>query len=61
MVQSSPYPETGIRQVDSLSILLILGGRYYFDRSALEFSLTEDPNTAGAPDFTLNVAYAWKY
>jgi hypothetical protein len=61
MVQSSPYPETGIRQVDWPGILLIVGGRYVFDRSAMEFSLTEDPNTSGAPDFTLNVTYAWNY
>jgi hypothetical protein len=61
MVQQSPYPETGIREVDWPGILLMIGGRYVFERSALEFSLTEDPNTAGAPDFTLNVGYAWNY
>jgi hypothetical protein len=61
MVQSSSYPNTGIRKVDWPGILLIIGGRYAFDRSTMEFSLTEDPNTANAADFTLNVAYAWNY
>jgi len=53
---SSPYPITGIRQVDSPGILLVFGGRYAFGASSLEFSLTEDPSTAGAPDFIMNVS-----
>jgi hypothetical protein len=55
MVASSPYPDTGIREVDWPGVLLVFGGRYSFGSSGLEFSLTEDPDTAGAPDFILNV------
>jgi hypothetical protein len=55
VVASSPYPDTGIRQVDWPGVLLVFGGRYSFGSSSLEFSLTEDPDTAGAPDFILNV------
>jgi len=57
----SPYPETGIRQVDWPGVLFVVGGRYSFERSGLEFSLTEDPDTAGAPDFIVNVAYTMKF
>lgn len=57
MVQTSPFPETGISQIDTPGILLVLGGRYYFSSSSLELSLTEDPNTSGAPDFILNLTY----
>lgn len=55
LVATSPYPDTGIRQVDWPGVLLVVGGRYSFGSSSLEFSLTEDPDTAGAPDFILNV------
>lgn len=54
MVQTSPYPHTGISQIDNTGMLLVLGGRYYADSGSLELSLTEDPNTSGAPDFILN-------
>ncbi len=55
LAASSPYPNTGIRQVDWPGTLLTLGGRYSYGAGSLEFSLTEDPNTAGAPDFIVNV------
>jgi hypothetical protein len=61
VVASSPLPETGIRQLDWPGILLTFGGRYSFDRSSIEFSLTEDPNTAGAPDFIANVGWTMKF
>jgi hypothetical protein len=57
IVASSPYPETGIRQVDWPGVLLTFGGRYAFRSGSLEFSLTEDPDTAGAPDFILNLSF----
>jgi hypothetical protein len=57
MVQTSPYPHTGISQIDTTGMLLVLGGRYYADAGSYEFSLTEDPNTSGAPDFILNFTY----
>jgi hypothetical protein len=61
MMQSSPYPETGISQIDRTGMLLVLGGRYYAGAGSLEFSLSEDPNTSGAPDFALNVTYKYGF
>ena len=61
VVSGSPYPTTGIRQVDWPGILLTFGGRYSFSSSSFEFSLTEDPDTAGAPDFIMNVSYMMSF
>jgi len=55
-VQGSPFPKTGIGSVDRIAVLFSLGGRYNSGKNSLEFSLTEDPNTAGAADFTLNLS-----
>ncbi len=57
MVQTSPYPSTGISKIDNTGMILVLGGRYYANSGSYEFSLTEDPNTTGAPDFILNLSY----
>jgi hypothetical protein len=59
-LQSSPFPETGIREIDDTAVLISLGGRYSAGSGNFELSLTEDPNTAGAPDFTLNMTYTRK-
>jgi hypothetical protein len=56
VVQTSPYPHTGIYQIDDTGMILALGGRYYADSGSYELSLTEDPNTTGAPDFILNLS-----
>ncbi|HET6514598.1 MAG TPA: DUF3187 family protein [Thermodesulfovibrionales bacterium] len=56
-VQGSPFPHTTIPQIDRTAVLLTFGGRYHSGRDNFEFSLTEDPNTAGAPDFTLSFSY----
>lgn len=61
LFQSSPYPKTGIGNIDRISALLSFGGRYSCGRNSLEFSLTEDPNTAGAPDVTFNLSYKRKF
>ena len=61
VVATSPYPDTGIRQVDWPGVLLTFGGRYSFDPGSLEFSLTEDPDTAGAPDFTMSIAFRYRF
>lgn len=61
VVAGSPYPTTGIREIDWPGILLTFGGRYSFSSSSLEFSLTEDPDTAGAPDFIANVTYMMSF
>lgn len=56
--QGSPYPETDIRAIDATAALLTLGGRYKtLNRGSFEFNFTEDPNTAGAPDFTVGLVY----
>jgi hypothetical protein len=41
--------------------LLSFGGRYVSGKNSLEFSLTEDPNTAGAPDVTFNLTYRKRF
>jgi hypothetical protein len=56
-IQGSPFPETDIAAVDKTAVLLSLGGRYHSGNSSFELSLTEDPNTSGAPDFTLNFTF----
>jgi len=56
-IQGSPFPETDIASVDRTAVLLSLGGRYHSGNSRFELSLTEDPNTSGAPDFTLNFTF----
>jgi hypothetical protein len=56
-VQGSPLPKIDISSVDRLAVLLSLGGRYSSGNNNFEFSLTEDPNTSGAPDFTLNFSF----
>jgi hypothetical protein len=60
-VQSSPFPQTGISSIDRPAVLLTFGGRYYAGSNSFELSLTEDPNTAGAPDFTLNFSFRRKF
>jgi hypothetical protein len=59
--QTSPFPETGIGAVDRISALLSFGGRYVSGKDGLEFSVTEDPNTAGAPDVTFNLTYRKRF
>jgi len=52
-LQGSPWPTTGISEVDGSSMLLTLGGRYLWGRNSLEVAFTEDINKSGAPDFTM--------
>lgn len=59
-IQGSPYPTTEISAVDRTAVLLSLGGRYIFGKNSFELSFTEDPNTAGAPDFTFNFSFKRK-
>ncbi len=56
-VQTSPFPATGIDSIDNPGLLLSFGGRYYRDRNHFDFSLTEDLNTTGAPDFIINFSF----
>ncbi len=55
--QTSPFPETGFDFIDNPALVMTLGGRYYLDRNHFELSLTEDLNTSGAPDFTVNFSF----
>ena len=55
--QNSPFPETGISSIDRISALLSIGGRYTSGKNSFELSLTEDPNTAGAPDFSITIGF----
>lgn len=59
--QTSPYPSTKIAPVDRNAVLLSFGGRYVSGYNSLEVSLTEDPSTSGAPDFTLGLSIKIKF
>ncbi len=55
--QSAIYPQTDLLAVDRDAYLLAIGGRYQTKTGTVELSLTEDINTAGAPDFIINITY----
>lgn len=59
--QTSPFPKTGIDNIDREGVLLSMGGRYAGDKDSFEVSLTEDLTTAGAPDFTVNITYQRRF
>jgi hypothetical protein len=54
VAQGSPFGKTGIASLDRTSVLLSFGGRYRTGKNSIEVSLTEDPNTSGAPDVTVS-------
>jgi hypothetical protein len=60
-IQGSPFPDTDISSVDRTAVLLAFGGRYYSGSNSFELFLTEDPNTSGAPDFTMNFSFKRKF
>jgi hypothetical protein len=55
--QSPVYPETDLRAIDLTAYLVAFGCRYLKGSNSSEFSITEDINSAGAPDFTVNISY----
>ena len=60
--QTSPYPETKIRSVDAVVVQFAFGARFIGENGgSYDFTLTEDPNTAGAPDFTIGLSYKKKF
>lgn len=62
VAQGSPYPETGIREIDDTAVILAVGGRFRpAKRLELEFSFSEDPSTAGAPDFMFSTGLRLRY
>lgn len=59
--QESPFGSTGIRALDKAASIFTLGGKYKLDSgSVVEIYFSEDPGTAGAPDFMLGVGYRWR-
>jgi hypothetical protein len=60
-IQGSPFPDTDIASVDRTAVLFSFGGRYASGSNSFELSLTEDPNTSGAPDFTMNFSFKRKF
>ena len=58
--QSPVYPETDLLAIDWTAYLLAFGCRYNKGSNSIEFSITEDINSAGAPDFTANISYKIK-
>lgn len=60
-MQTSPY-DTGIREIDTMSAVLVLGGAYVPDRRvSMELSFAEDINIAGTPDFMVNIGCKYHY
>ncbi len=59
--QTSPFPETAIGSIDRVAALLTFGARYSEGKQTVELSLTEDPNTAGAPDVIFNLTYKRRF
>ncbi len=57
MGQTPIYPKTDLTTVDDDTWMIALGGRYHVGKGSLELSLTEDLNTAAAPDFIVNLTY----
>ncbi|MFH1075657.1 MAG: hypothetical protein V1753_02255, partial [Pseudomonadota bacterium] len=58
LIQESPFADTGIENLDAHPIITSIGCSYSFkDRSVIEISFSEDPNTAALPDFMLGAAY----
>ncbi|HDH02003.1 MAG TPA: DUF3187 family protein, partial [Nitrospirae bacterium] len=61
-IQGSPFRNTGIRTIDEVATILSFGGRYRINPGRfLEFSFSEDTNTAGAPDFMFGLGYRYKF
>lgn len=54
-VQSSPFPETNIGEVDDTAFLLSLGLTYLKGKTRFAFAFTEDLSHSGAPDFTVSL------
>lgn len=56
-LETSPYPSTGIAELDRNGVLLSLGGRYGAGAGLYEFTFTEDPGVSGAPDFSFSLSF----
>ena len=61
-IQDTPFDKTGIREMDEPGSILSFGAKYLVSRDfALELSFSEDPNTAGAPDFMVSLGSSYKF
>ncbi len=62
MMQESPLEKTGIAELDRASVILTFGGLFDAGEGRIAgISLSEDLNTAGAPDFTLNLSVKFRF
>lgn len=62
IIETSPFPKTGVRSIDDPSVMASFGGRYRIDGStSVGIALTEDPDTSGAPDFMAGVDYRYRF
>ncbi len=56
-VAKSPFPKTGIKQIDNIAVSGTGGVKYRISNNhILSFSLSEDVNLSGAPDVTFNLS-----
>ena len=61
-IQTSPFPKSGKYVVDDPSMLGSVGGRYKVGAlSSFGIAVTEDPNTAGAPDIMIGADYRHQF
>jgi len=62
VIQGSPYEDTGMREVDGTVSILTFGSRHITGKNSIvEFSFSEDTNTAGAPDFTVSLSSIYMF
>jgi hypothetical protein len=61
-IQTSPFPKTGIDNMDNPSMLGSFGGRYLLgEKSSFGLSVTEDVDVAGAPDIMMGFDYRQRF
>jgi hypothetical protein len=62
VVQSSPFPKTGVYFIDYPSALGSIGGRYKLDDlSSIGTTMTEDLDASGAPDTMMSADYRYQF
>lgn len=62
VIQSSPFPKSSVHSIDDPSMLGSFGGRYKVGAPAsLGIAVTEDLDTAGAPDIMIGADYRYQF
>ena len=62
IIQTSPFPKTGIDNIDNPSMMASFGGRCKIDpKTSFGLSVTEDPDVAGAPDIMMGLDYRYRF